>query len=129
MNKWTSAANQEARIAIALDDILATLVGQHEPRAASSTYERELTVIVDRERGRYGAWYEIFPRSEGTVSAKGGTFTDCEKRLPAIRDMGFDVLYLTPIHPIGETNRKGRNNSLKAKAGEPGSLWAIGRRQ
>jgi starch synthase (maltosyl-transferring) len=127
LEKWT-ATDQEARIAIALDPIVAALVGQHEQRAAWSLYEKELEVIVDRERARYGAWYEIFPRSEGTVPGKGGTFKDCEARLPAIRDMGFDVLYLAPIHPIGETNRKGRNNSLKANPGDPGSPWAIGSR-
>ena len=128
LEKWKSATDQEARIAIALDPIVAALVGQHEQRAAWSLYEKELEVIVDRERARYGAWYEIFPRSEGTVEGKGGTFKDCEVRLPAIRDMGFDVLYLAPIHPIGETNRKGRNNSLKANPGDPGSPWAIGSR-
>ena len=128
LEKWKSAPDQETRISIALDPIVAALVDRHEQRAAWSTYEKELEVIVDRERARYGAWYEIFPRSEGTVPGKGGTFKDCEQRLPAIRDMGFDVLYLTPIHPIGETNRKGRNNSLKAKPGDPGSPWAIGSR-
>ena len=128
LGKWNAASDQNSRIAIALDPILAALVNQHEKRAAWSTYSHELTVIVDRERARYGAWYEIFPRSEGTVEGQGGTFKDCEARLPVIRDMGFDVLYLTPIHPIGETNRKGRNNSLTAQPGEPGSPWAIGSR-
>ncbi len=125
---WNTASNQEAQIAIALNPELATLVSNHEQRAAWSTYPHELTVVVDRERARYGAWYEIFPRSEGTIDGQGGTFKDCEARLPIIRDMGFDVLYLTPIHPIGETNRKGRNNSLKAQPGDPGSPWAIGSR-
>ena len=128
LGKWDTASSQEARIAIALDNELATLVSQHEQRAAWSTYPQELAVIVDRERARYGAWYEIFPRSEGTIEGQGGTFKDCEARLPAIREMGFDVLYLTPIHPIGETNRKGRNNSLTCQPGEPGSPWAIGSR-
>ncbi len=126
--KWKAAPNQDARIAIALDADLAHLVNLYEQRAAWSTYPQELAVIVDRERARYGAWYEIFPRSEGTIEGQGGTFKDCEARLPIIRDMGFDVLYLTPIHPIGETNRKGRNNSLTAQPGEPGSPWAIGSR-
>ena len=126
--KWKAAASQDERIAIALDPALGTLVAQHERRAAWSTYPQELAVVVDRVRARYGAWYEIFPRSEGTDERQGGTFKDCEARLPAIRDMGFDVLYLTPIHPIGETNRKGRNNSLTAELGEPGSPWAIGSR-
>ena len=126
LEQFASASDQEAKIAIALDQTLAKLVGKHEPRFAWTTYARTLEVVVDRERARYGAWYEIFPRSEGTVEGKGGTFRDCEKRLPLIREMGFDVLYLTPIHPIGETNRKGRNNSLTSKPGDPGSPWAIG---
>ena len=128
LGRWDAAPSQEARIAIALDDELATLVSQHEQRAAWSTYPQELAVVVDRERARFGAWYEIFPRSEGTIEGQGGTFKDCEARLPTLREMGFDVLYLTPIHPIGETNRKGRNNSLTAQSGEPGSPWAIGSR-
>ncbi len=126
LEKWEQAQDQESRVAIAQDPELQTLMDQHEQRAAWSQYDRELEVIVDRERARYGAWYEIFPRSEGTEESKGGTFKDCEARLPAIRDMGFDILYLVPIHPIGKTNRKGRNNSLNAKAGDPGSPWAIG---
>ncbi len=128
LKKWTTTTSQDGRIAIALDPALGTLVAQHEQRAAWSTYPQELAVVVDRERARYGAWYEIFPRSEGTDEGQGGTFKDCEARLPIIRDMGFDVLYLTPIHPIGETNRKGRNNSLTSQPGEPGSPWAIGSR-
>ena len=123
---WNAASTQNARVSIALNPDLATLVAQHEQRAAWSTYAHEITVVVDRERAGYGSWYEIFPRSEGTIEGQGGTFKDCEARLPAIREMGFDVLYLTPIHPIGETNRKGRNNSLTAQPGEPGSPWAIG---
>jgi len=126
--QWNAASTQNARVTIALNPDLATLVAQHEQRAAWSTYAHEITVVVDRERAGYGAWYEIFPRSEGTIEGQGGTFKDCEARLPAIREMGFDVLYLTPIHPIGETNRKGRNNSLTALPGEPGSPWAIGSR-
>ena len=124
--KWDQAQDQESRVVIAQNQQLHALIDQHEQRVAWSEYDRELAVIVDRERARYGAWYEIFPRSEGTEEDKGGTFKDCAVRLPSIRDMGFDVLYLAPIHPIGETNRKGRNNSLTAKSGEPGSPWAIG---
>ncbi len=126
LKKWEHAHDQESRVAIAQDSELQELMDQHEERAAWTQYDRELEVIVDRERAYYGAWYEIFPRSEGIEEGKGGTFKDCETRLSVIRDMGFDVLYLTPIHPIGETNRKGRNNSLTANPGEPGSPWAIG---
>jgi len=126
LEQWDQAQEQDSQVAIALDAQLSTLMDQYERRAAWSLYDRELEVIVDRDRARYGAWYEIFPRSEGTIKGKGGTFKDCEARLPIIRDMGFDVLYLAPVHPIGETNRKGRNNSLTAESGEPGSPWAIG---
>ncbi len=126
LTQYTSASDQEARVAIALDPELAQLLDEHEVRFGWTTYAHTLEVIVDRERARWGAWYEIFPRSEGTEEGKGGTFKDCEVRLPLIREMGFDVLYLTPIHPIGETNRKGRNNSLTTEPGDPGSPWAIG---
>ncbi len=124
--QFASVIDQEERIALILDPTLALLVEEHEVRFGWTTYTRTLPVVVDRERARYGAWYEIFPRSEGTEEGKGGTFKDCETRLPMIREMGFDVLYLTPIHPIGTTNRKGRNNSLTAQSSDPGSPWAIG---
>jgi starch synthase (maltosyl-transferring) len=90
------------------------------------------SLLVERERALYGAWYEIFPRSEGchvdpeTGLWVSGTFRSASLRLPAIADMGFDVIYLTPIHPIGTTARKGRNNSLAAAPGDPGSPYAIG---
>ena len=83
-------------------------------------------VRVDRERARFGAWYEMFPRSAGSDPRRPATFRDAETRLPAIAAMGFDVLYLPPIHPIGTTHRKGPNNALVAKPGDPGSPWAIG---
>jgi starch synthase (maltosyl-transferring) len=85
-------------------------------------------VIVDRIAARMAAWYEMFPRSQGRVPGKSGTFKDCEARLDDIAGMGFDVVYLPPIHPIGVTNRRGRNNSPKAEEGDPGSPWAIGSR-
>ena len=124
--KWTSSTNQEAKITIALNAELFTLIERNEERHAWTQYPRELEAVVDRVRARYGAWYEIFPRSQGTKPGKGTTFRDCESRLPYIRDMGFDVLYLTPIHPIGTTNRKGPNNSLKSGPNDPGSPYAIG---
>lgn len=85
-----------------------------------------LPLTVDRERARNGAWYEMIPRSQGKVPGVHGTFRDCIARLPDVAEMGFDVVYFTPIHPIGEKNRKGRNNSLKAEPGDPGSFYAIG---
>ncbi|MPZ38621.1 MAG: DUF3416 domain-containing protein, partial [Rhizobiales bacterium] len=83
-------------------------------------------LTVDRPLARAGAWYEMVPRSQGKVAGRHGTFDDCIARLPEIASLGFDVIYLTPIHPIGTTNRKGRNNALKAKPGDPGSFYAIG---
>jgi len=83
-------------------------------------------LIADRPIARAGAWYELMPRSQTRIAGSHGTFEDCIARLPDIVAMGFDVLYLTPIHPIGRTNRKGRNNSLRAGPGDPGSPYAIG---
>ncbi len=87
---------------------------------------RELEVVVEPVRARFAAWYEAFPRSQGTRPGVHGTLRDMAERLPDIRKMGFDVLYLPPIHPIGKTNRKGRNNSLLAGPGDPGSPWSVG---
>jgi len=97
-------------------------------RSASTTYERVLTIVVDSVRARFGAWYEMFPRSCTSDPRRSGTFREAESRLPDIAAMGFDVVYLPPVHPIGTTNRKGRNNSLMAAPGDPGSPWAVGSR-
>jgi starch synthase (maltosyl-transferring) len=83
-------------------------------------------VTVDRERARAGAWYEMFPRSAGPDPSRSATFREAAARLPEIAAMGFDVVYLPPIHPIGTTDRKGRGNSLIVQPGDPGSPWAIG---
>ena len=89
-------------------------------------YEPYLEVIVDRPKARFSTWYEMFPRSQTTDPNKPATFREAERRLPAIADMGFDVIYLPPIHPIGVTNRKGPNNALNGSDHNPGSPWAIG---
>jgi starch synthase (maltosyl-transferring) len=83
-------------------------------------------LVADRPRARNAVWYEMVPRSQGKTPGQHGTFKDCIARLPDIAAMGFDVVYLTPIHPIGHTNRKGRNNAVTAAEGDPGSLYAIG---
>ncbi|MFJ8331642.1 alpha-1,4-glucan--maltose-1-phosphate maltosyltransferase [Streptomyces sp. NPDC094437] len=90
------------------------------------TASEELPLLVERERALYGAWYEFFPRSEGTLNQPHGTFRTAARRLAAIADMGFDVVYLPPIHPIGTTHRKGRNNALSAGPDDVGVPWAIG---
>jgi len=109
-------------------DLLALLA--RNPERLDATTSKELPLWVDREAARYSAWYEMFPRSEGAVVEEGkvrsGTFADAAKRLPAIAEMGFDVVYLPPIHPIGRAHRKGPNNTLTPGPDDPGVPWAIG---
>jgi starch synthase (maltosyl-transferring) len=116
----------EERVARALDTELAELVARHPDRRDAATYDRELGIVVDRPRARFSAWYEMFPRSAAGETGRHGTFKDCAALLPEIAGMGFDVLYLPPIHPIGRTHRKGPNNRPQAGPGDPGSPWAIG---
>jgi len=108
-----------------LAEELAASMALSEPRPDLS---RGIAVplVVDPPIARGGAWYEMMPRSQGTVPGRHGTFDDCITRLPEIAALGFDVVYLPPIHPIGQTNRKGRNNSLIAEPDDPGSPYAIG---
>ncbi len=114
------------RIARALAPDLAELAARHPDRARATEHEPELRLEVARPRARTGAWYEMFPRSHGPEPGRHGTLRDAEDRIPAIAAMGFDVLYLPPIHPIGRVHRKGPDNSLTAGPGDPGSPWAIG---
>ena len=95
-------------------------------RSGLTRYDATLELVADRPKARFSAWYEMFPRSQSPEPGRSGTFADAERRLPVIADMGFDVVYLPPIHPIGTTNRKGPNNSLQRAADSPGSPWAIG---
>ncbi|MFJ6652226.1 maltotransferase domain-containing protein [Microbacterium sp. NPDC091313] len=117
-------------LAVVRDDAIAAAFAARPLRTLVSVGEdREL--LVERRRAGVGAWYEFFPRSEGARrfkdgTVKSGTFRTAAKRLPGVAGMGFDVVYLPPIHPIGQTNRKGRNNTLTAEAGDPGSPYAIG---
>ncbi len=115
-----------ARQATALSPQIAELMDRHAARRFATRYERELEVTVDRQRARYSSWYEMFPRSCAGEPGRHGTFADCEARLPYIAAMGFDVLYLPPIHPIGPTHRKGPNNAPTASPDDHGSPWAIG---
>ena len=110
----------------ALDPGLAALMVRHGDRPFAARHQPDLEVVVDRERARFSAWYELFPRSASSEPGRHGTLRDVEARLPAIAAMGFDVLYLPPIHPIGRVNRKGPNNRPDAGPGDPGSPWAIG---
>jgi starch synthase (maltosyl-transferring) len=108
-----------------LSDDVAAAMADGEARN-DLTQSPTLLLIVDRPVARAAAWYEITPRSQGREPGQHGTFDDCIARVPDIAAMGFDVLYMTPIHPIGRTNRKGRNNAIAAAPGDPGSPYAIG---
>jgi starch synthase (maltosyl-transferring) len=115
-----------AKLADALSDELAALMENYPDRKFATTYDKELSVEVEREKARFSSWYEMFPRSCAAQPGAHGTFKDCERWLPYVASMGFDVLYLPPIHPIGRTQRKGKNNMVRSGANDPGSPWAIG---
>ena len=124
--EFDAVATPAHRTRVLLDDETAELMATYPDRSAATRYDRELEVVVDRPLARFAAWYEMFPRSQGTVPGRHGTFKDCIARLGDIAAMGFDVLYLPPIHPVGRSFRKGRNNALEAGPDDPGSPWAIG---
>jgi starch synthase (maltosyl-transferring) len=116
----------EAGKQLGADRELTGLMTRHGGQRFAASYGRTLAVVVEPVRARFSTWYEMFPRSCVPAQGRHGTFAECEKRLPYIAEMGFDVLYLPPIHPIGIAFRKGRNNALVAGPDEPGSPWAIG---
>jgi len=113
-------------VSLVLSEGLSSLMVAHPEERELEILNRELAVIVDRERARFSSWYELFPRSCSLGVGRHGNFKDCERLLPEIAGMGFDVLYLPPIHPIAKTNRKGKNNAPAAESEDPGSPWAIG---
>jgi starch synthase (maltosyl-transferring) len=112
-------------VRLALSDETAQLMGRYPDRSRATRY-RELTLTVDPRKAVYSSWYELFPRSWAKEPGRHGTFRDLEAVLPYVAGMGFDVVYLPPIHPIGTTHRKGKNNALTAGPDDPGSPWAIG---
>lgn len=126
IKKYLDANEQHEAASIALNEDLKALMLKHPDKSLATEYPKVFEVIVDRKKARFAAWYEFFPRSQGTKEGKGSTFKDCTKRLPDIKKMGFDVVYFPPIHPIGITNRKGPNNSLTCSADDPGCPYAIG---
>jgi starch synthase (maltosyl-transferring) len=120
-----AAGPAAGRIAVALGEPLATRLAAWPDRSLAARFAPELEVVVEPRLAQFSAWYEMFPRSAGPAG-RHGTFRDVEARLPYVADMGFDVLYFPPIHPIGRTHRKGPNNSLESGPDDPGSPWAIG---
>ena len=116
----------ERAVATALSDELLTLMARYPDRRFESTWRPPLAVIVEPARARFGAWYELFPRSASAEAGVHGTFRDVIDRLEYVADLGFDVLYLPPVHPIGSAFRKGPNNTLEVGPLDPGVPWAIG---
>jgi starch synthase (maltosyl-transferring) len=121
-----SDKSMKEKTLLALDRNLGRLASRYPDRTHATLYEKSLPVIVEPLQARFSTWYEMFPRSCTGEIGRHGTFKDCENRLPYIAEMGFDVLYLPPIHPIGQTYRKGKNNTPQAGPDDPGSPWAIG---
>ena len=121
-----TTARMDERLATAQsEEILALAHGPLNPDELTR-YRQVLNVLVEREIALFGAWYELFPRSQSKIPGRHGTLADVEERLPELAALGFDVIYLAPIHPIGVTHRKGRNNARVAQPGDVGSPWAIG---
>jgi starch synthase (maltosyl-transferring) len=121
-----TSAPQEERVVVALDADLQREMASRADRRRATRYDRVLEVTVERERARFGAWYEMFPRSAGTDPSRSATFKEATAQLSYVASMGFDVLYLPPIHPIGKAFRKGKNNTLTPGPDDVGSPWAIG---
>lgn len=120
------AAQNSAMYEYPLNAETEALVERYPDHQFATLAEPELPLWVDRERARFSSWYELFPRSQSPVPGQHGTFADVEAQLPEIAAMGFDILYMPPIHPIGSAYRKGKNNSTTALEGDVGSPWAIG---
>jgi starch synthase (maltosyl-transferring) len=121
----TSRAMEDRLATAQSEEVLAQAFGPLQPEDLAR-YDRILNVLVEREIALFGSWYELFPRSQSTLPGRHGTFAEVEERLPELAALGFDVVYLPPVHPIGVTNRKGRNNARVALPGDVGSPWAIG---
>ncbi len=121
----STGANSEVH-SIAQSGELEVLMATHPDRAAATQYDPSARVVVDRRAALVGAWYEFFPRSAEGRGDRGSTFRDCLPRVDDAKEMGFDVIYFPPIHPIGHTSRKGRNNSVTCDPRDPGVPWAIG---
>ena len=124
-----SNKNEAKTVSYALSDEISHLMAKLNDKEKVSNYHKNLPLKIESKLALFSAWYEFFPRSTSPEEGRHGTFKDCERILPEVAKMGFDVVYLPPIHPIGEVNRKGLNNATTAKEGDPGSPWAIGSKE
>ena len=133
LSGWAQRLREERDVerlrALALDEACAALAAQVPDRSLAAHWHTELPLVADPVLARCSAWYEMFPRSASPESGRHGTLRDVEARLDYVAELGFDVLYLPPIHPIGREMRKGRNNDLRARPEDVGSPWAIGARE
>lgn len=127
--RYQRLQNDAERVSLLLDAETAKLMDEADARPHLTRSDGIYPLEVERLKSRFSSWYELFPRSETDTPERHGTFRDVHKRLPAIRDMGFDVLYFPPIHPVGRTHRKGPNNTLEAGPNDPGSPYAIGSKE
>src|SRR5882762_730975 len=128
MARLEGAVDADEALEVLASEALRTVMGVLDEREDAVTFEPWLKAFACRPRARFSTWYELFPRSETDDAERAATLRDAERRLPKLHAMGFDVVYLTPVHPIGVTNRKGKNDAPTALPGEPGSPWAIGSR-
>ncbi len=126
LERMRRARSERTSAAAVIGEELLAAMRRHPDRSWATRYAPALPLMVDRERARTGAWYELFPRSQGRSPGQATTLREAEWRLPDIAAMGFDVVYVPPVHPIGRVNRKGRNNTLEAGPDDPGSPYAIG---
>lgn len=135
LQQWAAALEEGAADAaldanalkeLALDEAHSSTARRFPDRSLETRFGTELPLVVERLRARFSSWYELFPRSAGDEPGRHGTLRDVAARLPLIADMGFDVVYMPPIHPVGREQRKGRNNALTTEPGDVGSPWAIG---
>ena len=124
--RWLDDGSNDERAAIMLANDLREVMYDAEPRQFFFRHDPPFAIDVERPKAEFAAWYELFPRSVTESPDRHGTFENVVARLPAIKAMGFDVLYMPPIHPIGVTNRKGKNNGLTVEPGDVGSPYAIG---
>ena len=126
MESALAAGEQQGAIDMGIGTVMRSMMARYPDRSEGYELAPALKIMVNRPITRFASWYEFFPRSQGTVPYRHGTLQDCIRRLRAIHAMGFDVVYLPPIHPIGVSFRKGKNNSLVSIPGDVGSPWAIG---
>lgn len=125
-SELTDKNNYANAIKLVLSQEFKEIVHKYPLRENETDLAKEIEIRVEHKKANFSAWYEFFPRSASLESGKHGTFQDCIRLLPRVAEMGFDVLYFPPIHPIGKVNRKGKNNNVRSEKGEPGSPWAIG---